>query len=104
MRRREFLTAAAACSAAARFALAPRGAAAQGGAAPRLGRLAAFDGNVRPFVAGMTLDEKLGQMTQAELTGLADEADVERYFLGSVLSGGDADGFGQSYGRPEGSR
>ena len=39
----------------------------------------------------MTLDEKLGQMTQAELGKLEHEDDVERYFLGSVLSGGDAD-------------
>ena len=39
----------------------------------------------------MTLAEKLGQMTQAELGQLRDEADVERYGLGSVLSGGGAD-------------
>jgi len=39
----------------------------------------------------MTLDEKLGQMTQAELGRLVNEDDIERYFLGSVLSGGDAD-------------
>jgi beta-glucosidase len=53
--------------------------------------LSSFDPVVRPFVAGMTLDEKVGQMTQAELNQMEDEADVERYFLGSVLSGGDAD-------------
>ena len=39
----------------------------------------------------MTLDEKVGQMTQADLGSLKDHADVENYFLGSVLSGGDSD-------------
>lgn len=51
----------------------------------------ACDGRVKPLVDRMTLDEKLGQMAQAELGGLEDEADVENYFLGSVLSGGGAD-------------
>jgi beta-glucosidase len=54
-------------------------------------RLSSFDARVRPLLAQMTLDEKLGQMTQAELGKLEQEDDVERYFLGSVLSGGDAD-------------
>jgi beta-glucosidase len=86
MRRREFLTAAAACGAAVPLTFATRGLRAQ----PSV-RLSSFDGVVKPFVAQMTLDEKLGQMTQAELNQLEDESDVERYFLGSVLSGGDAD-------------
>lgn len=54
-------------------------------------RLSSFDPVVKPFVAQMTLDEKLGQMTQGELNNIRDESDIERYFLGSVLSGGDAD-------------
>jgi beta-glucosidase len=53
--------------------------------------LSSFDPLVKPLLASMTLDEKLGQMTQAELNNLADERDIERLFLGSVLSGGDAD-------------
>jgi beta-glucosidase len=53
--------------------------------------LSSFDPLVKPLVSSMTLDEKLGQMTQAELNNLADERDIERLFLGSVLSGGDAD-------------
>lgn len=53
--------------------------------------LAAQDVQVQPLLAQMTLDEKLGQMVQAELGNLADEADVEQLFLGSVLSGGGAD-------------
>jgi beta-glucosidase len=39
----------------------------------------------------MSLEEKVGQMLQAEITGLKDEQDVEKYFLGSLLSGGSAD-------------
>ena len=39
----------------------------------------------------MTLDEKIGQMTQGELNNIKDESDIENYFLGSVLSGGGAD-------------
>jgi len=54
-------------------------------------RLSSFDDRVGALLAEMTLDEKLGQMTQAELGKLEHEDDVERYFLGSVLSGGDAD-------------
>src|SRR5690606_37172791 len=45
----------------------------------------------RRLLAQMTLNEKVGQMVQAELGNLDDEADVENLFLGSVLSGGDAD-------------
>lgn len=36
----------------------------------------------------MTLAEKIGQMTQAERGALKDPADIARYSLGSVLSGG----------------
>ena len=49
------------------------------------------DGRAREIVAGMTLAEKVGQMTQAEAGGLKDPADVENLFLGSVLSGGGDD-------------
>ena len=36
----------------------------------------------------MTLEEKIGQMTQADSQALKDKADIQKYFLGSVLSGG----------------
>jgi beta-glucosidase len=36
----------------------------------------------------MTLDEKVGQMTQADRGSLRSEADIRTLFLGSVLSGG----------------
>ncbi len=53
--------------------------------------LSSFDAQVRPWVAQMTLDEKIGQMTQAELSGLKDMSDIETYFIGSILSGGNSD-------------
>jgi beta-glucosidase len=39
----------------------------------------------------MTLDEKIGQMIQAEQDKLVDVRDIETYFIGSLLSGGDSD-------------
>ena len=50
-----------------------------------------FDPQVKPLVAQMTLDEKIGQMTQPDSSSLQDPSDVEKLFLGSVLSGGDSD-------------
>src|SRR5580765_5767384 len=43
------------------------------------------------LLSQMTLDEKIGQMTQADMLALKDKADVQKYFLGSVLSGGSSD-------------
>jgi beta-glucosidase len=53
--------------------------------------LSSFDGKVRELLVRMTLDEKIGQMTQADQMFLKDPADIENYFLGSILSGGDSD-------------
>ena len=53
--------------------------------------LASYDPLVNELLAKMTLEEKVGQMIQAENTGLHKISDVETYFLGSVLSSGDAD-------------
>ena len=50
-----------------------------------------LESRVDDLLAEMTLAEKIGQMTQAEITGLEDPDDVATYFLGSVLSGGGAD-------------
>ncbi len=58
-------------------------------AAPK--RLSSYDSEAKALLARMTLDEKIGQMTQAEQDKLADERDIETYFLGSLLSGGDSD-------------
>lgn len=49
------------------------------------------DNEVRVLLARMTLDEKIGQMTQVDSAALKDKGDVQRYCLGSVLSGGDSD-------------
>ena len=53
--------------------------------------LSSFDGQVRALLAKMTLEEKVGQMTQAEQDALKDVNDIQKYFLGSVLSGGNSD-------------
>lgn len=49
------------------------------------------DKEVEALLARMTLDEKIGQMTQVDSSALKDKADVQKYFLGSVLSGGGSD-------------
>ena len=49
------------------------------------------DKDVEALLAQMTLDEKIGQMTQVDSSALRDKADVQKYFLGSVLSGGGSD-------------
>ncbi len=60
-------------------------------ATPKLKTLSSYDARVKPLLAKMTLEEKIGQMTQADYGSLKDPADIENYFLGSVLSGGDSD-------------
>jgi beta-glucosidase len=46
-----------------------------------------IDGEVKKLVLSMTLEEKIGQMTQVDYRYLADKADIGKYFLGSILSG-----------------
>jgi beta-glucosidase len=46
---------------------------------------------VDDLVSRMTLDEKIGQMTQADHASLKSASDVDTLFLGSVLSGGDSE-------------
>jgi beta-glucosidase len=46
---------------------------------------------VDALLAKMTLEEKIGQMTQAEQSALKDIDDIEKYSLGSLLSGGSSD-------------
>jgi beta-glucosidase len=53
--------------------------------------LASFDPQVKPLLAQMTLDEKIGQMTQAEQDAIKDLSEIERYSFGSILSGGSSD-------------
>src|SRR3954470_10816578 len=64
--------------------------AAQAGA-PSVKPLSSYDGQVQEILSRMTLEEKIGQMTQAEQDALHDVSDIEKYFLGSLLSGGGSD-------------
>jgi beta-glucosidase len=47
-----------------------------------------FDGRAKEWLAKMTLEEKVGQMCQPDQAFLKDPSDIEKYFLGSLLSGG----------------
>ncbi|MFZ6745158.1 glycoside hydrolase family 3 N-terminal domain-containing protein [Undibacterium sp. JH2W] len=47
----------------------------------------AIEVKVADIVAGMTLEQKIGQMTQPEIKSITPD-DVRRYYLGSVLNGG----------------
>ncbi len=53
--------------------------------------LSSFDAKAKELLSRMTLDEKIGQMTQADQAFVKDPADIENYFLGSILSGGNSD-------------
>lgn len=53
--------------------------------------LSSYDQQVNEVLSTMTLEEKIGQMTQAEQDALKDISDIETYFLGSLLSGGNSD-------------
>ncbi len=62
-----------------------------GGPAPGPRKFSSFDPQVNLLLAKMTLDEKVGQMTQPDQSFLNSDADIAKYYLGSVLSGGDSD-------------
>jgi beta-glucosidase len=49
---------------------------------------APYDAPAKELLAKMTLEEKVGQMCQPDQNALKDPADIEKYFLGSLLSGG----------------
>jgi beta-glucosidase len=52
---------------------------------------AAIEAKIDSLLRTMTLDEKIGQMTEVDLGALKDKSDIQKYFIGSVLSGGDSD-------------
>ncbi|KAF1717011.1 beta-glucosidase [Pseudoxanthomonas yeongjuensis] len=52
-----------------------------------IGKDAAVEARVRKIVAEMTLAQKIGQMTQPEISSVT-PAEVRQYYLGSVLNGG----------------
>jgi beta-glucosidase len=75
-----------------RQAVPAEAAAAQAPAKAGQAHLKSFDPQVDKLLAQMTLDEKIGQMTQAEQGELPkDLSDVDGLFLGSVFSGGNSD-------------
>jgi beta-glucosidase len=45
----------------------------------------------RELLAQMTLEEKIGQMVQVDMNGLKDKTKIQKYAIGSMLSGGDSD-------------
>lgn len=49
----------------------------------------ALDARVGAIVAGMTLEQKVGQMTQADIRSITPD-DVRHYYIGSILNGGGA--------------
>jgi beta-glucosidase len=55
------------------------------------GLLKAQKAKLHVLLSRMTLEEKVGQMIQANSASLKDPSDVENLFLGSVLSGGSSD-------------
>ncbi len=60
-------------------------------AGPQPKPLSSFDAQVGPLVAKMTLEEKVGQMTQPDQENIKDLSDVETLMVGSILSGGNSD-------------
>ena len=59
-------------------------------AAPYLDPSQPVDSRVKDLLARMTLDEKIGQMVQADLDCVTNHADILTYGFGSMLSGGDS--------------
>jgi beta-glucosidase len=49
---------------------------------------AEIDRRVESLLSQMSLDEKIGQMTQVDVNALKNKADIQNYFLGSILNGG----------------
>ena len=58
-------------------------------AAPAVSPDAALEARVRSIVAGMTLEQKVGQMTQPDVRSVTPD-EVRRYYIGSILNGGGA--------------
>lgn len=50
---------------------------------------AALDSRVRSIVSAMTLEQKIGQMTQPDIRSVTPD-DVRRFYIGSILNGGGA--------------
>ena len=91
--RRTFLGAAAAAALAPAACVGARpGATAQPSAAdvPAARKAGMPAPDVEALLAQMTLDEKIGQMTQADKNALKDGREIHEFLMGSVLSGADS--------------
>ncbi len=62
-----------------------------GSTSPTVRPLSQYDAQVRALMAKMTLEEKIGQMTQPDQQYLKEPGDIRKYNLGSLLNGGDSD-------------
>jgi beta-glucosidase len=60
-------------------------------AAAQTRRLSQYDPPARHLISEMSLDQKIGQMTQPDQMFLKNIDDIDTYHLGSLLSGGDSD-------------
>jgi len=61
---------------------------------PLLGMTAAdskVDEQAAALLSQMSLAEKIGQMTQVDMNAIKDNVDIQKYAIGSMLSGGDSD-------------
>jgi beta-glucosidase len=54
-------------------------------------KFSSYDEQIKPLLARMTVEEKIGQMTQPDQDFIKDLSDIENLALGSVLSGGSSD-------------
>lgn len=50
-----------------------------------------YNAQAKALLGQMTLEEKIGQMTQADMNAVKDKSDIQKYCFGSMLSGGDSD-------------
>src|SRR3954464_13682370 len=57
---------------------------------PKPKAFSSFDPQVKPLLAQMTLEEKIGQTTHPEQSAWQDPSEVETLLFGSVLSGGNS--------------
>src|SRR5277367_5111044 len=64
--------------------------------APYLDPAQPIDTRVADLLSRMTLDEKIGQMVQADLDCVTNHQDIATYGFGSMLSGGDSKPHGEN--------
>jgi beta-glucosidase len=57
---------------------------------------AAMESRIKAIVAGMSVAQKVGQMTQPDI-GTATPDDVRKYYLGGILNGADSQPFGARF-------